>query len=187
MATATRKLPRSVGPAGFAAVWSGVAALLLTLAATSIDADAAAQPPAAPGMVQVTVAVELTCPSCALGLERRLGRLDHVAGVEVRPDDGRIVLTVDPGHRLDLAAVWDTVRNAGFIPDGIRVTAVGHLTDVNGAPALALSPDFTLPLAGEPTAALVSEGGNRLLTVSGHWNGRPDGAHRLRVESFEVH
>ena len=188
MATATRTHPRSLGPAGFAAVRSGVAALLLTLAATSIDAAAAAQPPAAPGMVRVTIEVELSCPSCALGLERRLNRLEHVASVEVRPDDGRIVLAVESGRRLDLATVRDTVRNAGFIPDGMRVTAVGHITDVNGAPALALSPDFALPLAaGEPTAALVSEGGDRLLTVSGHWNGQPDGARRLQVESFEVH
>ena len=187
MGTATRKLSRSVGPAGFAALRSGVAALLFTLPWPSFGA-AIAQSPAAPGMVRVTVEVEFSCPSCALGLERRLNRLDNIAGVEVRPDDGRIVLTVEPGRRLDLAAVRNTVRNAGFIPDGIRVTAVGHLTDVNGAPALALSPDFALPLAaGEPTAALVNEGGERLLTVNGHWSGRPDGAHRLQVKSFEVH
>ena len=186
MATPKRRPPRSVGRTGFAALRSGAAALLLTLAATSIDAAAAAQPPAAPGMVRVTIEVELSCPSCALGLERRLNRLDHVAGVEVRPDDGRIVLTVEPGRRLDLAAVRNTVRNAGFIPDGIRVTAVGHLTAVNGAPALALSPDSALPLAAGGTAALETEAGDGLVQVTGHWNDPPDGTGRLRVESFEV-
>ena len=185
MATATRKPPRSVEPTGPAAPRLALAALLLAMPLTNVGA--AAQSPDVPGMVQVTVEVELTCPSCALGLERRLRRLDRVAGVEVRPADGRILLAVEPGRHVDLDAVWDTVRNAGFIPDGVEVVAVGRLTDVNGTPALALSPDFALPLAaGEPTAALASERGDRLLTVSGHWNGPPDGPGRLQVESFEV-
>ena len=185
MESAMRNRPRLVGSTSPSALPFALAALLLGLPSTR--ADAAPQSPDEPGMVTVTVEAELSCPSCALGLERRLNRLDHVAGVEVRPADGRIVVTVEPGHRLDLAAVRDTVRSAGFMPDGIQIIAVGHLTDVNGTPALALSPDFALPLAtGEPTAALVGEGGDRLLTVSGNWNHMPDGPGRLQVESFEV-
>ena len=173
-----------LGSTSLSALPFGLAALLLGLPSTS--ADAAPRSPDEPGMVTVTVEAELSCPSCALGLERRLNRLDHVAGVEVRPADGRIVLTVEPGRRLDLATVRDTVRNAGFIPDGVRVVAVGRLTDVNGLPSLALSPDFALPLATEPPAALVSKAGDRLLTVSGHWNDPPEAPGRLHVESFEV-
>ena len=185
MESAMRNRPRLVGSTSTSALPFALAALLLCLPST--NADAAPQSPPAPGMVTVTVEAELSCPSCALGLERRLNRLDHVAGVEVRPADGRIVVTVEPGHRLDLAAVRDTVRSAGFMPDGIRIIAVGHLTDVNGTPALALSPDFALPLApGEPPAALLDGGGDRLLSVSGSWNHAPDGPGRLRVESFEV-
>ncbi len=185
MESAMRNRPRLVGTTSPSALPFALAALLLGLPSTR--ADAAPQSPDEPGMVAVTVEAELSCPSCALGLERRLNRLDHVAGVEVRPADGRIVVTVEPGHRLDLAAVRDTVRSAGFMPDGMRIIAVGHLTDANGTPALALSPDFALPLAaGEPTVALVSEGGDRLLTVSGSWDHAPDGPGRLEVESFEV-
>ena len=185
MESAMRNRPRLVGSTSLSALPFTLAALLLGLPSTS--ADAALRSPDEPGMVTVTVEAELSCPSCALGLERRLNRLDHVAGVEVRPADGRIVVTVEPGHRLDLDTVSNTVRNAGFIPDGVGIVAVGRLTDVNGTPALALSPDFALPLAaGEPTAALVSEGGDRLLRVSGHWNGPPDGPGVLQVESFEV-
>ena len=148
---------------------------------------AGAPPPNVPGMVRVTVEVELTCPSCAQGLERRLGRLDHVAGVEVRPVDGRIVLSVEPGRRLELAAVHDTVRNAGFIPDRVVVTAVGRLILANDAPALALSPDFAIPLVPAARAAgLMTEVGGRLAQVSGHWDPVPDGPGALRVGSFEV-
>ena len=138
-----------------------------------------------PGMVRVTVEVELSCPSCAMGLERRLGRLEHVAAVDVRPADGRIVLAVEPGRCLDLAAVRGTVRNVGFVPHGAAVIAVGHLIDVDGAPALALAPACVLPLAVEvPTAALASEAAGRLLEVSGRWNDPSDGPGRLQVESL---
>ena len=184
MASATRKPTRSVGATGFAVLRLGLAALLFTPALTNPGA-ADAQSPDVPGMVRVVIEVELTCPSCALGLERRLGRLDHVAGVEVRPADGRIVLTVESGRHVDLAAVRNTVRNAGFIPDGLAVTAIGHLTHANGAPALALSTDFALPLAANGTATLETEAGDGLVQVTGHWNAPPDGAGRLQVESFD--
>ncbi len=145
------------------------------------------QPRDEPGMVRVTVEVELSCPSCAMGLERRLNRLAHVAGVDVRPADGQIVLAVEPGRSLDLAAVRDTVRNVGFVPHGVAVIAVGRLTDVDGTPALALSPACALPLAVEmPAAALTSEAAGRLLEVSGRWHDPPHGPGRLQVESFEA-
>ncbi len=161
MESATRTPSRPSGPTGLVAVFCGLAALLFGLAPT--DSAAAAAPSRdQPGMVRVTVEVELACPSCAQGLVRRLGRLEHVAGVEVLPADGRIDLAVEPGRRLDLAAVRDTVRNAGFLPDAVAVIAVGRLTHVDGTPALALSPDFALPLApGAPTAALAAEAGGR--------------------------
>ncbi len=185
MATATRNPPRSVESTGIATAPLTLAAALLASSLTTIGTGA--QSPDMPGMVQVTVEVELTCPSCALGLERRLGRVEHVAGVEVRPEDGRILLGIEPGRHVDLDAVRDTVRNAGFIPDGVLVVAVGRLTDVSGAPALALSPDFALPLAaGEPTTALLSEQSDRRLAVSGRWEASPEGPSRLRVESFEI-
>ena len=167
MESATRTPLRPSGSKGLAAAFCGLAALLFGLAPT--DPAAAATPsPEESGMVRVTVEVELSCPSCAQGLVRRLRRLEHVVGVEVLPVDGRIVLAVEPGRRLDLAAVRDTVRNAGFLPDAVVVIAVGHLTDVDGMPALALAPDFALPLTGAaPTAALATEAGGRLVTVRG--------------------
>ena len=186
MESATRNHPRLIGSTGLAALLRGLAAVLFGLGSTN-PGVAGAQSPDPPGMVRVIVEAELSCPSCALGLERRLGRLDHVAGVEVRPADGWIVLAVEPGRRLDLAAVRHTVRNAGFIPDRLAVTAIGRVTRVNGGPALALAPDFALPLAAEDGAvALATAAGDRLLLVTGYWEAPPNGAGRLLVESFEV-
>ena len=169
-----------------AALRCGLAALLCGL----LPAGAGAGPVQSadlPGMVRVTIDVELSCPSCAAGLERRLGRLDHVAGVEVSPADGRIAIGVEPGHRLDLAAVRDTVRNAGFFPGGMAVTAIGRVIDVDGAPALALSPEFALPLAAaDGLADLAAEAGGRPVRVTGQWLAPQDGAARLQVESLEI-
>lgn len=196
MESTTRNHHRPGGSIAPAAATFAVAALLLGLVPANFAAAGAASanpgaagPPSAttPGMVRVTVEVELTCPSCAQGLERRLGRLAHVAGVEVRPGDGRIVLTVEPGRRVELAAVHDTVRNAGFIPDRVTVIAVGRLIRADGAPALALSPDFAVPLVpADRAAVLMADAGGRLAQVSGHWDTAADGPGRLRIDSFEV-
>ena len=83
--------------------------------------------------------------------------------------------------------MWNTVRNAGFIPDRMAVAAIGHVTDRNGTPALALSPDFALPLVEtDGLTAAATEAGDQLVKVTGHWNASPDGAGRLQVESLEV-
>ncbi len=165
-----------------------LAGAALLCGSLSIGAGAAApQPPDGPRMVRVTVEVELSCPSCAAGLERRMLRLDHVAGVDVRVPAGQVVLAVDPGGYLDLHAVWDTVRNAGFLPDRLAVTALGHVAAVNDTPVLALSPDYVLPLAeAGGLTDLATEAGDELLHVTGHWTGPPDGAGQLVVESFEL-
>ena len=185
MKSARRNHPRLAGAAR-GALRCGLAALLPGLVSAGAGA-APLQPPDLPGMARVTVAVELSCPSCAAGLERRLRRLDHVAGVEVSPPDGQIVIAVEPGRHLDLAAVWDTVRNAGFMPDAMAVTAIGRVTDVNGTPALVLSSDFTLPLvAADGLTTPVAEAGERLVRVTGHWIVPPDGAARLQIESFDL-
>ena len=185
MESATRNRPRLAG-AALGAVCGGLTALLFVAVSTSAGV-AAPRSPDLPGVARVTVEVELSCPSCAAGLERRLRRLDYVSGVEVSPADGRIVLAVEPGRHLDPAAVWDTVRNAGFIPDRMAVTAIGHVIDRNGTPALALSPDFALPLVEtDGLTATAAEAGHQLVEVTGHWNASPDGAGRLQIESFEV-
>lgn len=178
-----RRTPPGLAGAALGALRCGLAALLFGPLSAGAGA-APLQSPDLPGMVRVTIAVELSCPSCAAGLERRLRRLDYVAGVEVSPPDGRIAIAVEPGHYLDLAAVSDTVLNVGFVPDGVVVTAVGRVTDANGAPALALSPDFALPL--DAADGLPAEAGDRLVTVTGRWIASGDGAARLQVESLEV-
>lgn len=142
------------------------------------------------GIVSATVKVELPCPSCASGLERRLNRLDSVGAVEIRATEGQVVLTPAPESRLDLHAVWDVIRNAGFQPTGIALTAVGRVTESHGAPALELSEDVVLPVAaGERAESLVEAAGGRVARVTGQISAPPSdgaGAEQLRVEAFEI-
>ena len=119
----------------------GAVALGLSLAATAIG-----QPGPAAGMVEVAIVVELSCPSCAQGLERRLGRLDDVERVTVAVDEGRLTLTPRPGSSLDLDAVWQQVRNAGFIPESMSLSALGPVIERAGERVLVLPGEVSLAM-----------------------------------------
>lgn len=120
-----------------------------------------------PGMVEVVISVELSCPSCAQGLERRFSRLEPVERVEIQVDQGQVVLALAPGTTVDLEAVWDVVRNAGFTPDQLVVTAVGHLVGAEGRTGLRLPDDAVLALEGPRVEALVAAAGQDVVQVRG--------------------
>ena len=129
-----------------------------------------------PGMLRVTVVVELSCPSCAQGLERRLGRLDHVESVEVLSESGRIVLTPERGAVLDLHAVRQVIRNVGFQPVELRVHAFGEVKRKDDGFALALPDNVLLALdAKDATDVLLSMVGEPPVEVTGV-AARPPGA-----------
>ena len=141
------------------------------------------------GMLQVAVDVELSCPSCAQGLERRLGRLDNVGQVEVDAVNGQILLTPLRDGVVDMAAVHDVIRNAGFLPRRIALLVRGRVAQVDGRPALVLSGDAVLSLApGEQTTRLGSEAMGKVVTARGHLPlAVSDSAPQLvAVDGFEV-
>ena len=106
------------------------------------------------GTFTVTVGVELSCPSCASGLERRLGRLDNVAVVDIQPDEQRVVLGATSGTTVDLQEVRDVIRNAGFVPSSLHVTVVGFVVGLDGGIGITLSEDaVVMVVAGETTRA----------------------------------
>lgn len=118
---------------------------------------AAAQAKRDLGMLQVSVQVDgLSCPFCAYGLEKKLRKVRNVAGLEIRVSEGRAVITPVAGTGIDLADLEQAVRDGGFTPRGLTVTARGRLTTLNGAPALEFSDGTTLLLAeGSKTSALL--------------------------------
>ena len=141
--------------------------MLIGLWALGAGGQGEAQPVREPGMIEVVVSVELSCPSCAQGLERRFSRLEHVNRVEIQVDRSRVVLGLEPGTSVSLKEVWDVVRNAGFTPDRLALTAVGRLVEVSGEAALGLPGEMVLALAGDHAAELSTAAGQNLVEVHG--------------------
>ncbi len=167
-------------------------ALLIGLCTFGVGGQVDAQPlggagTGESGMVEVVLSVELSCPSCAQGLERRFSRLEHVERVEIQVDQGRVVLGLAPGTTVGLKEVWDVVRNAGFTPDELVLTAVGRLVLEDGRVALGLPDDRVLALGGPRVGALVAAAGEDLVQVRGAVAlANDDGAHVLTVDGFSL-
>lgn len=80
-------------------------ALSLILVATSVLA--------APLTYQLRVD-GLSCPFCAYGIEKKLGALEGVQGVETNIKDGVVIVTMKDGATLDETTAKKAVKEAGF-------------------------------------------------------------------------
>lgn len=56
----------------------------------------------------------LSCPFCAYGIEKKLGALEGVQGVETNIKDGIVIVTMKDGVTLDEASAKKAVKEAGF-------------------------------------------------------------------------
>lgn len=148
--------------------------------------SAACQASKVPGIESIVVSVELSCPSCAQGLERRLGRLAHVDRVEIHAAENEVLLTLSSGQTFDLLLVRDEFRNAGFIPDAIVITAYGEVMRADGQAVLKINDETVIPLvASDRTTELMKLGDGRFVTISGSVDIQSDG-NQLHVQTAEV-
>ena len=151
-----------------AAVWFQSACLLfVTVVVVSFGQFVAASDEL--GAFTVTVGVELSCPSCASGLERRLGRLDNVAVVEIQVVEEQVVLGATSGTKIDLREVRDVIRNAGFVPSRVHLTVVGLVVRLNDGIGITLSEDAVVMVAvvDAKRSALLSQALGHMVAVSG--------------------
>jgi len=176
----------NVTKAGFAVVVTGVWLLL-------VAPWAAAQAGQELGMLQVSVQVDgLSCPFCAYGLEKKLKKVDNVATLEIRVSEGRAVITPAAGTSVDLAEVERAVREGGFTPRALVVTARGRVTELHGAPALELADGAMLLLAeGGETKALLQSAKGSVVRVEGRASreqpqGHAGHPYTLTVSSFQT-
>lgn len=96
--------------------------LLTTLVTASlvfrIASPILAEDPAPPISVQqIVVRVDgASCPFCAFGLEKRLGRIEGVASITIDMKAGKAILNLKPGSRVSEQAIRQAVEEAGFTP-----------------------------------------------------------------------
>ena len=56
----------------------------------------------------------LACPFCAYGIEKKLGAIDGVTGIEVDINKGVVRVTMAEGAKLQEPAARKAVKSAGF-------------------------------------------------------------------------
>ncbi len=166
---------------------------LIGVLLVSLTQGAAAQAPQELGMLEVTVQVDgLSCPFCAYGLEKKLRKVENVARLEIQVSEGRAVVTPKSGTSLALDELEQAVRDGGFTPNGLTVTARGRVTVVHGAAALELSNGVVLLLAtGGQTNALLKSARGSVVRVEGQAapeqsDGHAGHPYTLTVRSFEA-
>ena len=112
----------------------------------------------------------LACPFCAFGVEKKLLAVPSVEGIDVRMNEGKVILHLREGEPLDVSALNGAVEDAGFTLRRVLIeNAVGTLSrDGEGALVLRCSEPtatFQLRLAGEDSRPAAEVGST--VTVSG--------------------
>ncbi len=86
---------------------------------------------------KVDISVDgLACPFCAYGLEKKLKDIEGVGRLEINVDEGITLIESEPGESIDVDKIEPVVKDAGFTPKGIIVTAVGKIDSSDGEPFL---------------------------------------------------
>ena len=71
----------------------------------------------------------LACPFCAFGIEKKLLKVPGVVELDILLDEGKIGLTLAEGAALDLPALQEAVKQAGFTLHSLLVDgAEGRLS-----------------------------------------------------------
>ncbi len=112
----------------------------------------------------------LACPICAFGVGWKLLARPGVTGIEVLLDEGKIVLALGEGAALDVAALDEAVRKAGFTARALLVRDVPGVLSRNPQGELLLScsePRVTFRLQLDDTDARPGVEEGRTVLVSG--------------------
>ncbi len=84
----------------------------------------------------------LACPFCAFGIEKKLMDVPAVAGMDILLNDGKVIVELREGERLDAVALNRAVEDAGFTLHKILVeNAVGILSQTDEGEFLLESSD----------------------------------------------
>ena len=143
----------------------------------------------------------LSCPFCALGLDKRLKQRAGLEGIQVHLKQGVTEAALPHGQGLDVGKVRQAVQEAGFTLRGIKLTVIGtisrkgdHVTVTSrhdGTKFFLFDAEHQDTEAGSTLSQVLrqqlehAQQTNQLVKLSGlvhEHAGLPDG---LMVESFE--
>lgn len=93
------------------------AMLVIALGSVQAFSPAGQHSPAGETPRHIIIRVDgASCPFCAFGLEKRIGRLDGVADVRLEMKEGKVIVTLEQGATVSEEALRQAVDEAGFTP-----------------------------------------------------------------------
>ena len=96
-------------------------ALIVLLASILMLSLTALEATSGEGPEKIVIRVDgLSCPFCALGLEKNLKKIDGVTNVTIKLEEGITTLEVKEGVDLSDEEITERVKDAGFTPREIK-------------------------------------------------------------------
>jgi copper chaperone CopZ len=94
---------------------------------------------------QVEIRVDgLACPFCSYGLEKKLKEIKGVEKVIINVDKGLVTLKGRKEGSIMVERLEPVVKDAGFTPGEISLTAIGRITQLENTPMFQVSgPEMT--------------------------------------------
>ncbi len=85
----------------------------LTLVGTVVFADE---------QQKVTLRVDgLACPFCAYGMEKKLKRIENLENLDIKINEGLVILYFKEGTKIDQGLITQKVKEAGFTPRELKI------------------------------------------------------------------
>lgn len=108
-----------------------LSALVLTVVLSALPAQAQVE--------QLTLRVDgLACPFCAYGLEKKIKKLEGYKSFDFLINEGKTTVKWQADKGLDLDAIHEAVRKAGFTLRSVKGSFVGTVAKENGKYMLVL-------------------------------------------------
>ena len=136
----------------------------------------------------------LACPFCAYGLEKRIKDVPGVSKIEIRVEDGVLLLEADNDESIALDRLEPAVKRAGFTAREITATAVGSVATVNDRRVLQVNATETVLILEDNSnlkELLAKLQGSKRVRVTGRLEEQTPAGHdahpfTMRTESFEI-
>lgn len=143
----------------------------------------------------------MTCPFCVYGIEKKLKGVEGIEDARANLKTGIVEIKVKNGKAVDIDRLNEAVRESGFTPGEIKITATGSLIEYNSYPALKVTGSDQVFLLVEKhehekeeflskekldQIKAATENGEKTITITGHVHTHRDFPPALSVDSFKI-